>query len=154
MSSDDEFVHRIEAAVAVLRRDTSVNPFRDDAIEKTGSPAHPVPHNHRMPDLQWPRPDPEGDATMKMREYVDGIQGAGSWDNMHDRIAGGHIGGWSMPPVDVDGMRVNIFPGTDREVTLEAVQAEIRKVLRPLPDGAVYVQDDPPVTGLQKRTID
>lgn len=79
---------------------------------------------------------------MKMREYVDGIQGAGSWDRMHDRIAGKQIGGWSMPPVEVDGLQFNIFPGTDREVTLEAVQAEIRKVFKPLPDGAVQIPKD------------
>lgn len=32
--NDDEFVHRIEAAVNVLRHDTSANPFKDDAIDK------------------------------------------------------------------------------------------------------------------------
>jgi hypothetical protein len=65
---------------------------------------------------------------MKMREYVDGIQGVGSWDRMHDAIDRQEIRGWTLPPIEVDGMHVNIFPGTDREVMLEAVQNEIRKV--------------------------
>ncbi len=64
---------------------------------------------------------------MKMREYVDGIQGAGSWDRMHDLIEQKQIFGWEMPPITVDGAEVRIFPGTDREVTLDAVIAEIRK---------------------------
>lgn len=67
---------------------------------------------------------------MKMRDYVDGIQGTGSWDRMHDMIEDGKILGWSMPPVEVDGRTVHIFPGTDREVTLERVQDEIRKTLK------------------------
>jgi hypothetical protein len=66
---------------------------------------------------------------MKMREYVYGIQGEGSWDRMHDLIAKKSLFGWEMPPVSVDGMTVHIFPGTDREVSLEAVQNEIRKRL-------------------------
>lgn len=65
---------------------------------------------------------------MKMREYVDGIQGPGSWDRMHDMIDKMIIFGWEMPPVEVDGRKVHIFPGSDREVTLEQVQNEIRKV--------------------------
>jgi hypothetical protein len=64
---------------------------------------------------------------IKMRDYVDGIQGAGAWDRMHDLIEEGERFGWTMPPVEVDGRRVAIYPGTDREVTLEAVQNEIRK---------------------------
>lgn len=64
---------------------------------------------------------------MKMREYVDAIQGDGSWDRMHDRIDKMDIFGWEMPPVIVDGAECRIFPGTDREVTLEAVQDELRK---------------------------
>jgi len=64
---------------------------------------------------------------MKMREYVDGIQGEGSWDRMHDLIERKVIVGWSLPPVQVDGATVHIFPGTDREVTLEEVQDELRK---------------------------
>jgi len=68
---------------------------------------------------------------MKMRQYVDGIQGSGSWDDMHDKIDRMEFGGWTLPPVEVDGKKVNIFPGTDREVTLEQVQAEIRKVIKP-----------------------
>lgn len=63
-----------------------------------------------------------------MREYVDGLQGKGSWDRMHDLIAKKELFGWSLPPVEVDGRKVNIFPGDDREVTLERVQNEIRKV--------------------------
>ena len=68
---------------------------------------------------------------MKMREYVDNIQGKGSWDRMHDFMNKGEILGWDLPSIDVDGMKVNVFPGTDREVTLEQVQNEIRKVLIP-----------------------
>lgn len=64
---------------------------------------------------------------MKMREYVDSLQGEGSWDRMHDSISKMDLFGWDMPPVEVDGRTVHIFPGTDREVTLEAVQNEIRK---------------------------
>ena len=65
---------------------------------------------------------------MKMREYVDSIQGEGAWDRMHDLIARKELFGWSLPPVKVDGAQVNIFPGENREVTLEEVQAEIRRV--------------------------
>lgn len=64
---------------------------------------------------------------MKMREYVDSLQGAGAWDRMHDLIDQKRLGGWSMPPVDVDGQEVHIFPGTNRDITLEQVQNEIRK---------------------------
>jgi hypothetical protein len=32
--AEDEFVQRIEATLYVLRDDTSVNPFREDAIDK------------------------------------------------------------------------------------------------------------------------
>ncbi len=67
---------------------------------------------------------------MKMREYVDKIEGEGSWDRMHDLINDMNLFGWSMPEVEVDGAMVAIFPGTDREVTLEQVQNEIRKSLR------------------------
>lgn len=67
---------------------------------------------------------------MKMRDFVDGIQGAGSWDRMHDLINRQQIFGWSMPPIDVDGHQVYIFPGSDREVTLEQVRNEVRKVFR------------------------
>lgn len=65
---------------------------------------------------------------MTMREYVDGIQGAGSWDRMHDLIARMEIFGWDMPPVEVDGHKVHVFPGTNREATLEQVQNEVRRV--------------------------
>ena len=67
---------------------------------------------------------------MKMRKYVDSIQGAGSWDRMHDLIGKQKLFGWEMPPITVDGAVVHIFPGSDREVTLEAVQNEVRKTLR------------------------
>jgi hypothetical protein len=36
---------------------------------------------------------------MKMREYVDRIQGEGTWDRMHDLIAKQEIFGWPMPPM-------------------------------------------------------
>ncbi len=65
-----------------------------------------------------------------MREYVDGLQGEGAWDRMHDLIEEMQIGGWTMPPVIVDGRKVSIFPGSNREVTLEDVQNEIRKVFK------------------------
>jgi hypothetical protein len=65
-----------------------------------------------------------------MREYVDSIQGEGSWDKINDLITQGEIFGWEMPPVEVDGKTFHIFPGTDREVTLEQVQNEIRKVIK------------------------
>lgn len=63
-----------------------------------------------------------------MREYVDGIQGEGSWDRMHDQINGMNLHGWTMPELDVDGIKVAIFPGSDRECTVEQVKNEIRKV--------------------------
>ncbi len=66
---------------------------------------------------------------MKMREYVDSIQGDGAWDRIHELIQQGRIDGWVMPPVNVDGHEVRIFPGEDREVTLEQVQNEIRKLI-------------------------
>lgn len=74
---------------------------------------------------------------MKMREYVDGIQGEGAWDNMHDKIANMDLFGWRMPPVIVDGRKVNIFPGENREVTLEAVQAEVRKAFAQVADSRI-----------------
>lgn len=66
---------------------------------------------------------------MKMREYVDVIQGEGAWDRMHDCIDRQELFGWSLLPVEVDGPKVHIFPGDDREVTLEAVQDQVRKAL-------------------------
>lgn len=72
---------------------------------------------------------------MKMREYVDAIQGAGSWDHIHDCISRMDITGWSLPSVEVDGRKVNIFPGSDREITLDAIKTEIRRVLAQI-DGA------------------
>lgn len=67
---------------------------------------------------------------MKMRDYVDAIQGDGSWDRMHDLIERQQIFGWQMPMIEIDGRQVHVFPGSDREVTLEAVKNEIRKVFR------------------------
>lgn len=72
---------------------------------------------------------------MKMREYVDSLRGAGSWDQMHDLIDQKHILGWELIPVEVDGRKVSIFPGSSREVTLEQVQNEIRKALAQAPTG-------------------
>ena len=71
-----------------------------------------------------------------MREYVDGIMGAGKWDHMHDFIERQEIFGWSLPPIEVDGRKCNIFPGSNREVTLESVQDELRKIFaqHPRPD--------------------
>lgn len=66
---------------------------------------------------------------MTMREYVDGIMGTGAWDRMHDAIDRKELIGWSLPPLDVDGRRVHIFPGTDREVTVDAVRNEVRKFM-------------------------
>lgn len=34
-----------------------------------------------------------------------------------------------LPPIEVDGHKVNIFPGEDPDVTLEEVQNEVRKAL-------------------------
>jgi hypothetical protein len=39
------------------------------------------------------------------------------------------LGGWSMPPIDVDGKQVRIFAGKNREATRERVQDEIRNSL-------------------------
>jgi hypothetical protein len=72
---------------------------------------------------------------MKMRDYVDGIQGPGSWDTMHDLIDKQQILGWDLPPIMVDNHLVHVFPGTDREVTLEAVQNEVRKALAEIARG-------------------
>jgi len=69
---------------------------------------------------------------MKMREYVDSIQGKGSWDHIHECIAKGEMFGWSLPPVYVDGHEVHIFPGSNQEILLEDVQSAIKKVLATL----------------------
>ena len=69
-------------------------------------------------------------AGLTMREYVDAIQGEGAWDQMHDLIERRQLLGWKLPPVTVDGTTVNIFPGSNREVTLQQVQDEIRKGLK------------------------
>jgi hypothetical protein len=70
-----------------------------------------------------------------MREYVDALQGEGAWDRMHDQINGMNIDGWAMPPLMVDGKLVHIFPGTDREVTVDQVKNEIRKALSQIANG-------------------
>jgi hypothetical protein len=72
---------------------------------------------------------------MKMREYVDSIQGQGSWDGMHKLIGDKKLLGWSLPPIEVDGHKVSIFPGEDPEVTLEDVQNEIRKAFAAIERG-------------------
>jgi hypothetical protein len=64
---------------------------------------------------------------VKMREYFDGIQGAGAWDRMHYLINQKQLFGWSMPPVEVDGAQGQHRP---RRVTPEQVQEEIRKCFR------------------------
>lgn len=66
---------------------------------------------------------------MNMRDYVDARAGHGSWDRMHDMIDVGSVGGWTLPLVDVDGVSVHVFPGSNREVTLDAVQNEIRAAI-------------------------
>lgn len=88
---------------------------------------------------------------MKMREYVDSIQGEGSWDRMHDAINGMNLFGWEMPPVVVDGKTISIFPGTNREVTLEEVQNEIRKSLKRVASGKV--KDQPPDSGREPVNV-
>jgi hypothetical protein len=65
---------------------------------------------------------------MKMRDYYDATHGRGAWDRMHELIAQKIILGWRQPGIEVDGRKVSIFPGEDRECTLEQVQDEIRKV--------------------------
>jgi hypothetical protein len=67
---------------------------------------------------------------MKMRAYVDGIQGSGSWDRMHAAIARKETFSWVMPQITVDGVVVQIIPGLDLEITLEEVRTLIRKRLR------------------------
>ena len=64
-----------------------------------------------------------------MREYVDDFRGEGAWDNMHDLIDKKALFGWDLVPITVDGRLVHIFPGTNREATLEQVQDELRKSL-------------------------
>lgn len=76
---------------------------------------------------------------MKMREYVDAIQGLGSWDRMHDKIEKMDLFGWTLPPVWVDGKKVNIFPGADREALLEDVQKEIRKAFAQIDKGEATI---------------
>lgn len=64
-----------------------------------------------------------------MREYVDAMRGDGTWDDMQDRIDRKELLGWELVPVSVDGATVHIFPGSDRDVTLDRVRAEIRKAI-------------------------
>lgn len=66
---------------------------------------------------------------MLMREYYDAKHGPGSWDRMHDKIDDMDIFGWVQPELIVDGHTVSVFPGTNREVTVEQITAELRKVL-------------------------
>lgn len=68
-----------------------------------------------------------------MREYYDKAHGAGAWDRMHDLISHGELSHWKQPDIEVDGRTVSIFPGTNREVTLEQVQTEIRKIFAQRP---------------------
>lgn len=60
---------------------------------------------------------------MKMREMVDAANGEGAWDRMHDS------GLFEKVLINVGDTIVSIFPGTNREVTVETVRAEIRKAL-------------------------
>src|SRR5689334_1054700 len=66
---------------------------------------------------------------VKMREHVDATMGNGAWDRMHDLIAVGRLDGWTLPPMVVDGVSVSLFPGSNREVTVEEVEAEVRKCI-------------------------
>ena len=81
-----------------------------------------------------PRRTLESRAMPKMRDYVDGIRGPGTWDQMHDKIDRKEVFGWEMPPVEVDGIITHIFPGEDREVTLEQVKDSIRRALLEIAD--------------------
>lgn len=63
-----------------------------------------------------------------MRDYYDATHGAGAWDRMHDLIAQKNIFGWEQPEIEVGGHTVSIFPGEDRECTLDQVKDELRKV--------------------------
>ncbi len=65
---------------------------------------------------------------MKMREYYDATEGVGAWDRMHDAIERKEIFGWNQPKIEVDGSTVHVFPGENREVTLEEVKEELRRV--------------------------
>lgn len=71
---------------------------------------------------------------MKMRDLFDKANGASAWDQMHDSDIFLNV------PINVDDTMVSIFPGTDREVTVEKVQAEVRKALRIL--GQQVEKDD------------
>lgn len=84
---------------------------------------------------------------MKMREYVDVLRGQGSWDRMHDLIDQQQTHGWDLIPIEVDGVKVSIFPGHNREVTLQEVQDEVRKAM----DARLY--DNPPVTNVKKDSL-
>lgn len=77
--------------------------------------------------------------TQKMREYVDKLAGEGAWDDMHDLFEDGSFSGLSTIPVMVDGAVVNIIPGTDREITIEQVKAEVRKAIAQVESGEATV---------------
>ena len=57
-----------------------------------------------------------------------------------------------MPPVVVDDKLVHIFPGTNREVTLEEVKNEIRKSLKRFRELESAPDSGPPDSG--KTPID
>lgn len=70
--------------------------------------------------------------TQKMREYVDELAGEGAWDKAHDLL--GVLGLPNIPMV-INGHRIYILPGTDREATVEQVQAEVRKAIAQVENG-------------------
>lgn len=72
---------------------------------------------------------------MKMREMVDKANGKGAWDRMHDS------GMFDLRSLRVGETMVSIFPGTDREVTVEKVEAEIRKALAYIAAGKATLID-------------
>ena len=73
--------------------------------------------------------------TQTMREYVDDLAGPGTWDVIHDLFKGGDFSGVSTFPLIIDGKVVYIIPGTDREATVEQVQAEVRKAIAQVENG-------------------
>ena len=73
--------------------------------------------------------------TQTMREYVDKLAGEGAWDAAHDQFK--KTGVLSLPtfPLVVDEITVDILPGTDREVTVEQMRAEVRKAIAQVENG-------------------
>lgn len=67
---------------------------------------------------------------MKMRDFVDRTHGAGAWDRMHAAINRKEEYDGTAPFLTVDGVLIQIIPGTDPEVTLEEVRVVARKRLR------------------------